>query len=407
MGVRWHPAFGVVALASAVLLLSTACSGSDGGKPTPTPSPGPAQPSATVSTPTATVEVIPTPVPGPAFRAVAVAVDGSVPSRLGVGANASWAPDSSQVALASRDEGIVLVELRTGTRRIIRPGPCQWVDWAPDGMRLAVNCAGRVQILEPGGRELSRYEGSGTLHGWSPDGQRFAFTDWRAPLTIYDGSSWTGLDTDTFWFRWLDDGGIAVVSQPDEKRPATIRVLGAGPGYPITVERLTRAGAMPRSVSVSPDGKTAAYGIANPNAGTGVHLDGTVVLLDLGTGEELAAVAASAPDYPSLPLEFAPDGSNVLVQTDVCREWNLAVLGLDGTLRQIAGPGGFYVVEYSPDGSLVAFTRGTELWVVPSDGKSPPRQLATGIHGPAGFEWSPDGKWLAVPDFFGGFGACE
>ena len=235
MGIRWHPAFGAVALASAVLLVSTACSGSDGGKPTPTPSPGPAQPSATVSTPTATVEVIPTPVPGPAFRAVAV--DGSVSSRLGVGANASWAPDSSQVALASREEGILLVELRTGTRRIIRPGPCQWVDWAPDGMRLSVSCAGRVQILEPGGRELSRYDGSGTLHGWSPDGQRFALTDWRAPLTIYDGSSWTGLDTDPSWFRWLDDGGIAVVSQPDEKRPATIRVLGAGPGYPITVER--------------------------------------------------------------------------------------------------------------------------------------------------------------------------
>jgi hypothetical protein len=100
---------------------------------------------------------------------------------------------------------------------------------------LAVNRAGRVQILEPGGRELSRYEGSGPCTA----GRRMAnasFTDWRA-LTIYDGSSWTGLNTDTSWFRWLDDGGIAVVSQPDEKRPATIRVLGAGPGYPITVER--------------------------------------------------------------------------------------------------------------------------------------------------------------------------
>jgi dipeptidyl aminopeptidase/acylaminoacyl peptidase len=301
---------------------------------------------------------------------------------------------------------VVIVDVPSGDRRIIRAGPCEWADWAAVGGRLAVSCGSHVEILSPAGVSVSKYDVSGELHGWSPDGQRFAVSSWRAPLTVYDGSRWFGLDTHTRWFRWLVNGDLAVVSQPSEREPATVRVLRATAGFPILLERQTRPGVISLATSVSPDGRFTAYGLANPDSRTGNYRDGTVILMELASGVEVAVFTASAASYPNAPLEFAPDSTNVLVQTDVCKAWNLAVAGVDGALRQVAS-GGFWVVKYSPDGKLIGFTRGTELWTVRSDGSAPARRIATDAHGPAGFEWSPDGRWLAVPDFFGGFGACE
>jgi Tol biopolymer transport system component len=108
------------------------------------------------------------------------------------------------------------------------------------------------------------------------------------------------------------------------------------------------------------------------------------------------------------PTAFSPNGGSVLMQTDFCKPptWSLDVAGVDGSVRTIA-QGSFMVTKFSPDGSLVAYTSGTQLWVVASDGSSAPRRLATGVHGPAGFEWSPDSRWISVPPFFGGFDQCN
>ena len=60
--------------------------------------------------------------------------------------------------------------------------------------------------------------------------------------------------------------------------------------------------------------------------------------------------------------------------------------------------------EVSPDGSQVAYVRvtvnakkdgyDTAIWLVPTSGNQPPRQLTSGTHD-ATPRWSPDGKWLA------------
>jgi hypothetical protein len=55
---------------------------------------------------------------------------------------------------------------------------------------------------------------------------------------------------------------------------------------------------------------------------------------------------------------------------------------------------------------MVGFTRGTELWVVGVDGSTPARRLAEGVHGPAGFEWSPDSTSISYQPFFGGYDQC-
>jgi dipeptidyl-peptidase-4 len=84
----------------------------------------------------------------------------------------------------------------------------------------------------------------------------------------------------------------------------------------------------------------------------------------------------------------------------------------DEALRQLPGTEGALDPKLSPDGGRVAFVRDDELWVAPTDGSAPPRQLSSGAgngvtNGVAeyiaqeemgrreGFWWSPDGASLA------------
>lgn len=94
------------------------------------------------------------------------------------------------------------------------------------------------------------------------------------------------------------------------------------------------------------------------------------------------------------------------MQSDFCGpDWAVEVGGLDGSRRVIA-PGSALYTRFSPDGAQVGILRGTELWAVPADGSAPARLMAEGLHGPAGFDWSPDSRWISVQPYFGGFGIC-
>ena len=73
---------------------------------------------------------------------------------------------------------------------------------------------------------------------------------------------------------------------------------------------------------------------------------------------------------------IAPDGTG------------FASLGSSSAARQIDP-------AYSPDGRVVAFAQGLNLWVAPVDGSSPPRQLTTGGLNDQYPAFSPDGTRLA------------
>ena len=184
---------------------------------------------------------------------------------------------------------------------------------------------------------------------------------------------------------------------------ATIRIHDPAKAYAVVATAVTRARAA--SLGIDRDGRQAAYAVYGPPASSGVPriLPSTIVVLRIADGRE----TATFPGYAGYnALDFTPDGRSLLLQTGFCgSNWSIGVGALDGTVRSIA-TGGFMVGKFSPDGSQVGFTRGTELWVVASDGNTPARRLAEGIHGPAGFDWSPDSKWISVPPFFGGFDWC-
>ena len=109
------------------------------------------------------------------------------------------------------------------------------------------------------------------------------------------------------------------------------------------------------------------------------------------------------------------------------RDWNLVLLNVSHDLVCYDATKGHAVrltntpveevgEQFSPDGRLVAFVHGYDLWVVPSDGSAPPRALTSGgsqelyfgrldwvyqeeLYGRGNFQgywWSPDSTMLAL-----------
>jgi hypothetical protein len=160
-------------------------------------------------------------------------------------------------------------------------------------------------------------------------------------------------------------------------------------------------------VGVDPTGTYVAYGVL----GTGVQspeqlLPSTLYVVRLGDAEVVATFeAAYASNYNR--ASFTTDGGAVAMVFGLCRPevWTLGVGRLDGS-RTTLLEGGSMAAKFSPDGKWLGITRGTELWAVPSDGSAPARRLAKEVHGPAGFEWSPDSRWISMAPYFGGFGQC-
>jgi Tol biopolymer transport system component/DNA-binding winged helix-turn-helix (wHTH) protein len=105
-------------------------------------------------------------------------------------------------------------------------------------------------------------------------------------------------------------------------------------------------------------------------------------------------------------FDWSPDGKSVVLtgtQEDKTHSWIVLLLLADSTARSLTSPGSpevDYAPSFSPDGSTVAFIRGTaagvaeDLYIVPAAGGTPKRLTFdnTPIASPA--SWTPDGRDL-------------
>ena len=126
------------------------------------------------------------------------------PSVTSVPDSLAWSPDGSNIAAPASEPGILLVDIDTGESSTIpTPEPVTAVAWSPDGQSLAASHTWfQPENLVPGeGTALGdRYErrppggiylvdvasgeiektistpGMAHVHGWSPEGERIAFT---------------------------------------------------------------------------------------------------------------------------------------------------------------------------------------------------------------------------------------
>ena len=92
----------------------------------------------------------------------------------------SWLPDDSAVAVLERRGGLggpLLTISPNGRRRQIVPSVGETYDWSREGDQVAYTRDGMLFIVRPDGTEVASYGESNAIDiGWSPDGQKVAFS---------------------------------------------------------------------------------------------------------------------------------------------------------------------------------------------------------------------------------------
>lgn len=207
----------------------------------------------------------------------------------------AWSPDGTRVAYVSFEQKKPVVyvhNLVTGQRKVVanEKGSNSAPSWSPDGNKIAVALSkdGHTQVYTvnadgSGLRRVSNSAGIDTEPQFSADGQHIYFTSDRSGgPQIY---------------RMSANGGDA--------------------------QRVTFGGSYNISPRISSDGKTLAY-ISRRDGNFQLYV------LDLASGQEQRLSDTTSDESPS----FAPNGKFLLYATESGRTKSLAVVSVDGRVKQ-------------------------------------------------------------------------
>jgi TolB protein len=232
-----------------------------------------------------------------------------------------------RLEIADADGEGVQVALRS-TEPIISPS------WSPDGGKVAyVSFEAKkpviyVQNLVTRQRTLvANFKGSNSAPAWSPDGSRLAVALTRDGLTqVYlinaDGSglrrltNTAGIDTEP---RFSPDGNSVYFTSDRSGGPQIYKISANGG----EAQRVTFSGSYNISPRISPDGKVLAY-ISRREGKFQLYA------LDLTNGQEQRLSDTVKDESPS----FAPNGKYIMYATDSGRRGSLAVVSIDGRIKQ-------------------------------------------------------------------------
>ncbi|GGC71114.1 Tol-Pal system beta propeller repeat protein TolB [Undibacterium terreum] len=207
--------------------------------------------------------------------------------------------------------------------------------WSPDGTKVAyVSFEAKkpvvyVQNLITRARTVvANYKGSNSAPAWSPDGNKLAVSLSRDGLTqIYtvnaDGSglqrltNTSGIDTEP---QFSADGQYIYFLSDRSGGPQIYRMSSSGGD----VKRMTFNGGYNISPRISPDGKTLAY-ISRPD-GRSFQL----YVMDLASGQNQRLSDTTKDESPS----FSPNGKYIMYATESGRRGTLAVVSVDGRVKQ-------------------------------------------------------------------------
>jgi TolB protein len=206
--------------------------------------------------------------------------------------------------------------------------------WSPDGTKVAyVSFESKkpvvyVQDLVTRQRtQVANFKGSNSAPSWSPDGRQIAIALARDGLTQVfvvnaDGSglrrltNTDGIDTEP---QFSADGQSIYFTSDRSGGPQIYRMSASGGG----AERVTFGGNYNISPRVAPDGKTLAY-ISRRNGSFQLYA------LDLASKQELRLSDTAKDESPS----FSPNGRYIMYATEAGRRGSLAVVSVDGRIRQ-------------------------------------------------------------------------
>jgi Tol biopolymer transport system component len=332
----------------------------------------------------------------------------------------TFSPDGRFVAFSDHVDGnqdLFVMELTTQERVRITsdPGPDSDALWSPDGNTLAYHGEGgywaiRMENGRPEGEPQHIPGGGGWEASWVGNGYFYSTSSsfrrtYRIPVDPETarptGSPEIFPEVGHGRFAWSPDGQkIAAASWYDPRNAIFVTDGGSETAYPVGDEILTT------KLWWSPDGNEILF-----TSRDRLQRDKrkTVYSLDISTG----SMRELFPRLDSIGhIHLSPDGERMVFQ-----HGGVASKGQEIRVSELGSPEGLVLARgdhpegelsgwfgqplFSPDGSLVAFTRqdqskkyGSSLWVVPADGSAPPRLLARAPLIPD-LIWHPNGRFIA------------
>jgi Tol biopolymer transport system component len=230
------------------------------------------------------------------------------------------------------------------------------VAWSADSSRLLVFAAGtsRLYMVALADRTVKEFPVSSRVDlSWGAD-PRFAVIARPSPTAIRTGLEW--LDTRSGRLSPLLSSESAL-------------------SYP----------------SVSPDGSSVAYTVGDTDSDlVEIPLDGSPIRPLLASRLPEHSVHFS-PRSPEFAYTAAGPGEEIRIRHPATLAERVVVSRAD--FAEQANPPRFVAAAFSPDGTKLAYNRGFEIWISPSNGGAPVK--LTHESGEFAAEWSPDGAWIA------------